>query len=91
MKTQRLALTAFCALVCASGAIVAEPLSGTTDSASSGSAESWGDPEENEARTQTWTWFGMGYERRTRASAESSVPGSQGANGSGQQQQSGRK
>jgi len=56
-------------LFCLSGSLLAEP---EMDRARAG-AQLWGDPEENEEREDGWTWFGMGYENRTRSSAQSAV------------------
>ena len=73
-------------------AIAAEPMADhAARDAESGSAQSWGDPEENQQGSETWTWFGMGYERRTRAGDAPSAPGSNATNGQGEQLKSGRR
>ena len=92
MTYRWLATTTVCVLAYASGAIADEPkMERSTATTTSGSVESWGDPEDNEERPKTWTWFGMGYERRTQAGPASGMPGSRSSRGTGQQQQTGRK
>ncbi|WP_125932168.1 hypothetical protein [Thiosocius teredinicola] len=46
-------------------AVVAEP-AGQTEPQASPNGDVWGDPEDNEGESsdESWTWFGMGYERR---------------------------
>lgn len=91
MKHHWLATTAVCVLAYASGAIADEPMLDRNGAEPTGSTESWGDPEEENERSRTWTWFGMGYERRTQAGSTSATPESRAANGTSQQQRSGRK
>ncbi len=67
------------------GTVAAEPASHTEPQASP-NGDVWGDPEENEAEPsdESWTWFGMGYERRRAikdVSADGTSTGDSGAPG----------
>lgn len=92
MRYQSLVVMVVFGLAGSPAAMAAEPMADhAAGDAESGSAQSWGDPEENQQGSETWTWFGMGYERRTRAGDAPSAPGSNATNGQGEQLKSGRR
>lgn len=85
MKNRRFAVAVVlvvAGLVGSSGAVAAEPIvPSDMPQARPETPEPWGDPDEDEASDRGWTWFGMGYEKRMRATGAAAERGGNGSGG----------